>query len=30
MDFFMYFSQMTADRRANPGDDVASVIANAV
>ena len=30
MDFFNYFSQMTADRRANPGDDVASVIANAV
>jgi len=30
MDFFMYFTQMTADRRANPGDDVASVIANAV
>ena len=30
IDFFNYFSQLTADRRANPGDDVASVIANAV
>ena len=29
MDFFQYFSKMTADRRANPGDDVATVIANA-
>ena len=29
MDFFEYFTQMTADRRANPGDDVATVIANA-
>lgn len=29
MEFFAYFTQMTADRRANPGDDVASVIANA-
>ncbi|MEM7098523.1 MAG: cytochrome P450 [Pseudomonadota bacterium] len=29
LDFFQYFSQMTADRRANPGDDVATVIANA-
>lgn len=29
VDFFQYFSQMTADRRANPGDDVATVIANA-
>ncbi len=28
-DFFTYFTQMTADRRANPKDDVASVIANA-
>jgi cytochrome P450 len=30
IDFFNYFSQLTTDRRANPGDDVASVIANAV
>ena len=29
LDFFQYFSKMTADRRANPGDDVATVIANA-
>ena len=29
MDFFAYFTAMTADRRANPSDDVASVIANA-
>ena len=29
MDFFAYFTQLTADRRANPGDDVATVIANA-
>jgi cytochrome P450 len=29
-DFFTYFRQMTSDRRANPRDDVASVIANAV
>ena len=29
VDFFQYFSKMTADRRANPGDDVATVIANA-
>ncbi len=29
IDFFQYFTQMTADRRANPGDDVATVIANA-
>lgn len=29
-DFFTYFRQMTADRRAHPRDDVASVIANAV
>ena len=29
MDFFAYFTAMTADRRANPGDDVATVIANA-
>ncbi len=28
-DFFTYFIQMTANRRANPGDDLASVIANA-
>ncbi|MBO6566805.1 MAG: cytochrome P450 [Pseudomonadales bacterium] len=28
-EFFQYFTAMTADRRANPGDDVASVIANA-
>ena len=30
MDFFNYFTQMTVDRRANPGDDVASIIANAI
>ena len=29
LDFVQYFSQITADRRANPGDDVATVIANA-
>ena len=29
MDFFHYFTQITADRRARPGDDVATVIANA-
>ena len=28
-EFIQYFTAMTADRRANPGDDVASVIANA-
>ncbi len=28
-DFFAYFSQLTAARRANPTDDLASVIANA-
>jgi cytochrome P450 len=28
MDFFMYFNQITLDRRANPTDDVATVIAN--
>lgn len=28
-DFFTYFSQLTADRRAHPTDDLASVIANA-
>ena len=28
-DFFNYFTKMTEDRRANPTDDVASVIANA-
>ena len=28
-EFMQYFTAMTADRRANPGDDVASVIANA-
>ena len=28
-DFFAYFTAMTEDRRANPRDDVASVIANA-
>ncbi len=27
-DFFAYFSALTADRRANPGDDLASLIAN--
>ena len=27
--FFAYFSAMTEDRRKSPGDDVASVIANA-
>ena len=29
MDFFDYFTKMTAARRENPGDDVATVIANA-
>ena len=29
-DFFMYFTQMTEDRRANPRDDAATLIANAV
>ena len=29
MEFFAYFSAMTEDRRKRPGDDVASVIANA-
>ncbi len=29
MDFFNYFNALTEDRRANPRDDVASVIANA-
>lgn len=29
MDFFLYFNKMTADRRACPGEDLASVIANA-
>lgn len=29
LDFFMYFNKMTAERRANPGEDLASVIANA-
>ena len=28
LDFFMYFNKMTAERRANPGEDLASVIAN--
>lgn len=28
MDFFMYFNAITLDRRANPKDDVATVIAN--
>jgi cytochrome P450 len=28
IDFFNYFSRMTADRRAHPGEDLASVIAN--
>jgi cytochrome P450 len=28
-DFFMYFTQMTEDRRANPKDDAATLIANA-
>ena len=28
MDFFMYFNKMTAERRANPGEDLATVIAN--
>jgi cytochrome P450 len=28
-DFFVYFTQLTADRRANPTDDLTSVIANA-
>jgi cytochrome P450 len=28
MDFVGYFQRMTADRRANPGDDLASAIAN--
>jgi cytochrome P450 len=29
MDFIQYFARMTADRRANPGPDLASTIANA-
>ena len=29
MDFFVYFNKMTAERRACPGEDLASVIANA-
>jgi cytochrome P450 len=29
IDFFNYFQALTADRRANPADDLASVIANA-
>ena len=29
MEFFMYFNAITEDRRKNPGDDLASVIANA-
>jgi len=29
MDFWMYFNQMTADRRAQPTNDIASTIANA-
>ncbi len=29
MEFFMYFNAITEDRRKNPGEDVASVIANA-
>ena len=29
MEFFNYFNAITEDRRANPGDDLASVIANA-
>ena len=29
MEFFMYFNAMTEDRRKSPGEDVASVIANA-
>ncbi len=28
LDFFMYFNKMSAERRANPGEDLASVIAN--
>jgi len=28
MDFFAYFNKMTAERRAHPGEDLASVIAN--
>jgi len=28
MEFFAYFNKMTAERRANPGEDLASVIAN--
>jgi len=28
-DFFVYFNKMTAERRAHPGEDLASVIANA-
>ena len=28
MDFFVYFNKMTAERRADPGEDLASVIAN--
>lgn len=29
LDFFAFFTQITAERRANPGDDVATTIANA-
>ncbi|MGI9322445.1 MAG: cytochrome P450, partial [Pseudomonadales bacterium] len=29
IEFFEYFTQMTEERRSNPGDDVATVIANA-
>jgi len=29
LDFFTFFTQITAERRANPGDDVATTIANA-
>lgn len=29
IDFYTFFTQITAERRANPGDDVASTIANA-
>ncbi|MBI3678129.1 MAG: cytochrome P450 [Proteobacteria bacterium] len=28
LDFFMYFNKMSAERRAHPGEDLASVIAN--
>jgi cytochrome P450 len=28
MDFYAYFMELTAQRRANPGDDLASIIAN--